>query len=214
MRGERRAVVESCLWTQREAVGQPVVGDANATRGQPIHAVGLVARAHHQGRESELHALGGVTFQDVAVERIEGLERLIELPVRADLREHAALGCIRIDVIEVREVGRIFQIAEGGHAVTPGILRGGLKRRNDARRNSACGQHQNVPPARRAPSPLWGEGWGEGEPDSLHFDSLAPSPAALRAATSPPRGAKVLQRCINIIVDSIAYLLTSLPATY
>ena len=77
MRGERRAVVKFRLRPQRKAIGQPVVGDAHAARGQPVHGVGLVARAHHQGREGELHALRGVALQDEAVERIEGLERLI-----------------------------------------------------------------------------------------------------------------------------------------
>ncbi len=112
MRGERRAVVEFRLGAQREAVGQPVVGDANAARGQPVHGVGLVARAHHQRREGQLHALRGVALQDEAVERIEGLERLIELPVRADLREHAALGRVRIDVVEIRKIRRIGEVAE------------------------------------------------------------------------------------------------------
>ena len=75
MRRQRRAVVKFCLRPQSEAVGQPVVGYANAARGKPIHGIGLVARAHHQGREGKLHALRRIALQDVAVERIEGQER-------------------------------------------------------------------------------------------------------------------------------------------
>src|SRR5712691_11130614 len=40
----------------------------------------------------------------------------------------------------------------------------------------------------QAPSPRWGEGWGEGERNSIYRTIAAPSPAALRAATSPRRG--------------------------
>jgi hypothetical protein len=37
--------------------------------------------------------------------------------------EHAALRGVWIDVIEMFEVGRIFEIAEGRHAVALGLLR-------------------------------------------------------------------------------------------
>src|SRR5471032_182839 len=39
---------------------------------------------------------------------------------------------------------------------------------------------------RRTPSPLGGEGWGEG--DQVYRVSLPPSPDAFHASTSPPRG--------------------------
>jgi hypothetical protein len=38
--------------------------------------------------------------------------------------EHAALRGVRIDVIEMLEVRRIFKISERRHAVTFGVLRG------------------------------------------------------------------------------------------
>src|SRR5207247_1995742 len=62
-------------------------------------------------------ALRGIAFEDIAVERIEGEEVLIVLPLRADLREQAALRGARVDIFELLEVGRIFQIAERRDAV-------------------------------------------------------------------------------------------------
>ena len=74
MRGQRCAVVKFCLPTQREAIRQTIVGDANTARGKPVHGIGLVARAHHEARKRKLHALRGVAFENVAIEGIEGLE--------------------------------------------------------------------------------------------------------------------------------------------
>src|SRR5262249_45536086 len=57
--------------------------------------------------------LRGVTLEDVAIERVEGEKILIELTVRPDLGKHAALRCIWIDIVEMAEVRRGFEIAEG-----------------------------------------------------------------------------------------------------
>src|SRR5262249_33679239 len=59
----------------------------------------------------------GVALEDVAVERVEGVEVLIVLPGGAELRELPTLGRIRIDIVEMLEVGGILEIAEAGHAV-------------------------------------------------------------------------------------------------
>ena len=75
-----------------------------ARAASPYMASGSSSRPRHQAREGQLHALRRVAAQDVAVERIEGEEVLIEHRVRADLREHAALRRVRIDVVEMREV--------------------------------------------------------------------------------------------------------------
>src|SRR5581483_2233111 len=56
-------------------------------------------------------------------------EVLIVLAHRPDLGEQAALGRLRIDVVEMRKVGRIFQLAEAGHAVTLGVFGTGRLRR-------------------------------------------------------------------------------------
>ena len=134
---QRRAVMEFRFRTQRESVGQPVIGNANAARGQAIHRIGLVARADHQRRERKLHPLRSIALENKAVERIEGLERLVELAVRSDLREHPAFRRIRIDVVEMRKIRRVTEIAEGRHAVPVAILRSGG---NDAAADTGCGR--------------------------------------------------------------------------
>ena len=123
MRGQPAAVVEARLRPQRKAIGQAVGGDADRARGEPIHRVRLVVGPRHQRREGQLHALRRVAAQDVAVERIEGQRVLVVDRARADLRKHAALGRLGIDVVEMRKVGRILQVAERRHAVPLGVAR-------------------------------------------------------------------------------------------
>ena len=72
---------------------------------------------------------GAVALEDVAVERIEGLERLVVAAVRSDLRKHAAFGRVRIDVIEMGKSAGYCEIAEGRHAVALGVLRGNVRRK-------------------------------------------------------------------------------------
>ena len=63
---------------------------------------------------------------------------------RADLRERAAFRRGRVDVVEMLEVGGIFQVAEGGDAVTLGlllVLRAGGPERRSQRRAGGDDQH-------------------------------------------------------------------------
>ena len=60
-----------------------------------------------------------VALEDVGVQRIEGRKDWLK-PRADELRKHAALRRVRIDVVEIRKVGRIFQIAEDGEAVAFG----------------------------------------------------------------------------------------------
>src|SRR5262249_59497992 len=106
---------------------------------------------------------------DEGIERIEGEEILIVLPRRPDLRERAALRRLRIDVAEMREVGRVGEVAEGRHAVRFDLAGGASAaaprergRRCDAggeRKNAAAGQRahaRQLERAKRDPSPLVG----------------------------------------------------------
>ena len=56
-----------------------------------------------------------IAFQNVGVQRIEGLERLIVGAHPRDRRKQPTLGRVDIDVIEVMKVARIFQIAKSRH---------------------------------------------------------------------------------------------------
>ncbi len=152
--GQPRAVVEFRLRADEELIGEAVGGAPHFLGGKAVHGVRLVAAAHHQRGEGQLHALRRVAFEDVAVERIEGEEILVELPVRPDLRKAAALRRVRIDVAEVLEVGRVGEIAERREAVRldqvvgAGAQRSSRQRQKSRRR--AGRKRQHAPPGGRA----------------------------------------------------------------
>ena len=122
MRGEPRAVVEFGLGPDEELVAQAVGRAPHLRRGEAVHGVRLVAGAHHQRGEGEFHALRRVALEDVAVERVEGEEVLVVLPIRPDLRKNPALRRIGIDVAEMLEVRRVGEIAERRQTVRLDLL--------------------------------------------------------------------------------------------
>ena len=124
MRGQLRTVVETRLGSHREAIGELVGRNPHRFCGKAVHRVGLVVRARHQRIKTQLHALGALTLEDEGVERIEGLERLIVGPGRRDRGKQPSLRRVRIDVVEMVEVGRIFQIAEHRQPVRLGAVSG------------------------------------------------------------------------------------------
>src|SRR5262245_59140776 len=117
MGGELGSIMELRFRTQQKTIAEAIGRDHDRARRKPIHSIWLVESLHHQGGEGELHAERGVTLEDVTVERIEGVEVLIVLPLGADLGELPALRRVRIDIGEMLEIGGILEIAEAGHAV-------------------------------------------------------------------------------------------------
>ena len=113
LRGDRRSVVEFRALAHRKPIGQTVIGDADAFCRQPIHRVRFVGRARHQAGENVIHAERAIALENVGIERIESQERAVIAAAADGFGIHAALGCARIDVGEIRKVGRILQIAEG-----------------------------------------------------------------------------------------------------
>ena len=105
------------LRPDEEPIGEAVGRDPHLCRRPGRTWRRARPRTRHQGGEGQFHALRGVALEDVAVERIEGEEVLVELPAWPDLRKHSALRGVRIDVVEMAEVRRIFEIAESGNAV-------------------------------------------------------------------------------------------------
>src|SRR5215470_12931137 len=120
--GERTAIVERDAGPQQETISESVGRYLHRTRSEAVQRVGFVLGARHQAREGELHTLRTIALKDEAVERIEGEKVLIEGPSCADVGEYAALRGVWIDVIEMLEVGRIFEIAEGRNPMAFGVL--------------------------------------------------------------------------------------------
>ncbi len=103
-----------------ETIDQLVAGDLHRLRRETIHRVRLITRPRHQRHERHVHALSALALEDVGVERIERVERLVESANGRDQRKQPALrrGCVHI--VEMREVGRIFKVAEHRDAVNFG----------------------------------------------------------------------------------------------
>ena len=107
-----RAVGEFCFLAQFEAYALAVIREVGGLRHEPIEGIGLVHGGHHQAVEHQLVALHGITLENVAVEAVEGLDRY-----RTDERHLPALRRIGVHIVEVGEVRRIPEVAEGRYAV-------------------------------------------------------------------------------------------------
>jgi hypothetical protein len=148
--GEARAVVETRLGPQDEAVGQAILRDLHRAGEQPVERVGLIERPHHQGVEGQVHAGGAVAAQDVDVQGVEGVGGLVAHRGGELRREAPAARGIRVDVVEVREVGGVFQVAEARQAVA-GAARGpGLGWQDEGGGQSAAARHHRTPGRARA----------------------------------------------------------------
>src|SRR4051812_23538954 len=113
MGSEVTAIVELDPEPHEETIGASVGRYSHSARSKPIQSIRLILCSRHQARERQLHALGGIALENEAVEGIECDQVLIEYPTRSNVREHAALGSVRIDVIELLEIRSIFEIAKG-----------------------------------------------------------------------------------------------------
>ena len=90
-----------------------VVRIAHRLGEQSVFARYFVERRHQQRLVDEIDAEDERAFDsgDHHVEVVVGAER--------DLARRAALRRVRVDVVELLEAGRIFQVAEQRHAVPP-----------------------------------------------------------------------------------------------
>src|SRR5215469_9138152 len=120
--GERTAIVKRDAGPQQETISESIGQYLHRARSEAVQRVGFVLGARHQAREGELHTLRAIALKDEAVERIEGEKVLIEGPSRPDVGEQAALRGVWIDVIEMLEVARIFEIAEGRNPMALGVV--------------------------------------------------------------------------------------------
>ena len=95
-----------------ERDGLAVGRDLGAFGHEPIDGVGLIGSARHQWIEQELEPFGRVALEDVVVETVERGH-----PAPADEREDAAFRGVGIGIGEMREIGRVGQVAEGRETV-------------------------------------------------------------------------------------------------
>ena len=115
--GQRRAVVETRLGPEHEFEAVAVLGNGDAFGQQPVDRVRLIERERHQRIETHLHARRRIAARHEAVQRVEGLDVLIEEPVGRREIEKPALRRVGVDIVEMREIRRIFQVAEGREPV-------------------------------------------------------------------------------------------------
>src|SRR5215831_15390492 len=120
--GERATIVELDPGPQQKTISEPVGRYLHRARSEAVEGIRLVIGARHQAREGELHTLRTIALKDEAVERIEGEKVLIEGPGCPDMGKDSALRGFWIDVIEMLEVGRIFEIAEGRNPMALGVV--------------------------------------------------------------------------------------------
>src|SRR5262245_12511480 len=120
--GQLTSIVKRDAGPHQKTISESVGRYLHRARSEAVQRVGLILGARHQAREGELHSQSGIAPEDEAVERIEGEKVLIEGPSCPDVGEHAALRGVWINVIEMLEVGRIFEIAEGRYPMALGVL--------------------------------------------------------------------------------------------
>src|SRR5215813_6336668 len=122
MGGDRAAIVELDARPQQKTISESVGRYLHRARGEAIQRIWFILSAYHQACEGELHALRTIALEDEGVQRIESEKILIEGPSCPDMREPATLGGGWIDVIEMLEVGRIFEIPEGRNPMALGLM--------------------------------------------------------------------------------------------
>ncbi len=178
-------LVKRAFGLQAEGDRRLVGRDAHRLGQQAVHRLRLVAAQHRQRLEHEdAHARRRIALDREGVELVEA-----GAPVGVAQVERAALGRVGVDVVEVREAGRVLRLAEGG--VGPA--------RWSARRRSAAAANRPAPwrswragAARRTAGAgrhrPWPRGRGCRCAAGVQWRARAPrSAAAPRAAPAPRR---------------------------
>ena len=112
-RRDRLAIVPFCLCPQSKGDRGEIVRIAHRLGEQSVFARHFIKRRHEKCLVDEIDAEDERAFDsgDHHIEVVEGAER--------DLTRRAALRRVRVDVVELLEAGRIFQVAERRYAVPP-----------------------------------------------------------------------------------------------
>ena len=166
--GHLRAVEEARLGSEAETVVELVGRDPDGLGEQTVDRIGLVAVGGHQGVEGGGHAGRAVALPGVDVEGVEGVEVLVAARAGDLQRQQAAGRRLRIDVGEMREVGRAGR---------------------DRRTTTGHGSRSNRRQARRAGGRRAPRAWR-----ARRF-STPPGGSGLWSSNCQPRG---LARCIAL----------------
>ena len=165
-RRDLRAVEEARLGPQPEAIVELVGRNPHRLGEQAIDGIGLVAVGRHQRVESGRHAGRAVALPGVDVERVESVEVLVAARSGDLERQQAAGRRVRVDIGEMREVGRQSEVAERRKPV------GFDRSRRRARRTG----EKPAPPARRPrrPSapPCGSSSWSSNRPPHGSFRAV------------------------------------------
>ena len=110
---ERCAITKACLGPQKKRHRHLVVSEFSRLGHKAVNGVGLVVAADHQRVEQKADPFGGVAAQDEAIEMVEGVDRACRHG-----RQAATLGGIRVHIVEMLELSRIFKLTECRQTVT------------------------------------------------------------------------------------------------
>jgi hypothetical protein len=111
--GDRLTVVPACLRAQVEDDPRAILGHLHRLGEQAVTGERLVSRSHGQRIVETTDAGHGLALDDEGVEGVEA----------ADVGEAhvATLRRIGVDVVEMREVGRVFRAAVHGQGMHQGL---------------------------------------------------------------------------------------------
>ncbi len=118
--------MEARLFAQAVEHRELVRGEIDALGDERVFAAGLVLRGDRQGVEDLADPGGRDALDDKRVKRVVGADRR--------KLHRAALRGLRVDILEILEAGRVFQLTEERQAVAPGRRHGcdGGERQDEA----------------------------------------------------------------------------------
>ena len=142
-RRDRLAVMEAGLGAQREGNPFAVGGHFDALGQQSGFGEGLVIAASQQRIEGEAEAGGGNAAQDEGVQAVEGAD--------GGQDDLAALRGVRVRIVEMPEIRRIFGFAmQDDRVACRHLLRGGRQRQGGQRQRQNGQQQEKEAGERRS----------------------------------------------------------------
>ena len=108
----RRAVVKTRLLAKLERATAAIFRKRRTFRDQAVDRIRLVQRRSHQRIKGQFHARRRITLEREGIERVERVGILVPDPARRREIERAALRCFGTGIVEMGEIGTVFQVTE------------------------------------------------------------------------------------------------------